>query len=116
MATVTLRLRHPAGRVVSPVAIEADDTPLHAEGSPDHSGILGDRVIDRARFSVVDESGGGAEPAWDRVFRPRPPRRFTHAVKSQDAEGRIPKLILLFGKPLPDFCECGGIVAERYDR
>src|SRR4051812_4567135 len=113
---MSLRLRHPAGRIVSPVAVQADDTPLHAEGSSDHSGILGDRVIDWARFSVVDESGGGAEPAWDRVFRPWPPSRFTHPVKSQDAERRIPKLIFPFGKPLPHLCECGRIVAERHNR
>src|SRR4051794_14342685 len=90
-----LGLRHAAGRIVGPVAVQPDNTPLDAKSSADHPGILRDGIVNRPRLAVVHQSLGGTETTGDGILGPRSPRGFAHPLKGQNTQRGIPELVFL---------------------
>src|SRR5205807_10394654 len=106
-----LRPRHFASRIEGPIAIEPDDTPFHAPGHPDPTGIFADRVVDGMLEPVIDQRHGGAETPGNRVRRTGPVGALMDFSKANDAKFRVPENTLLFGKARADLVECRWMVA-----
>src|SRR5437763_17195209 len=68
--------RHPTGRIVGPVAVEPDHTPLHPPPDAEPAGGFQDGIVDRVVRAVRGVRDAIAEPARDRLGRaaPRPER------------------------------------------
>src|SRR6476620_9122845 len=81
-----LRLRHLAGRVVRPVAIEADHAPLDTPAGADHPGVLGDRVVDGMLAAVGDLDDPATEAARNAVGRPGAERGLADPFEIDDPE------------------------------
>src|SRR5215831_2419032 len=102
-----LRTRHLTRRIVGPVAIQTDDTPLDAPVHPDHARVLADRIIHGVLVSVRDSGDGGAEAARDRVRSPRSECDFPYPLKPDDLQIGIPEAAFLFSKTIGDGIEAG---------
>src|SRR5262245_66021897 len=87
-----LWLRHAAGRVVRPVAVEADDAPFHAPARSDHAEILADPVMDRAGAGIRHHGDATAIAAGNGILGPAPRAKggFADAVDRSE-ERRVGK-------------------------
>src|SRR5262249_33001827 len=57
---VGLRLRHLAGGVVGPVAIDADHAPFNAPDRADRAAVLDDGIVHRPPAAIRDQGHAGA--------------------------------------------------------
>src|SRR5438105_2602933 len=89
-----LRPGHAAGRVVGPVAVEADHAPFHPPADAEPAGGFQDRIVDRMARAVRDARDTIAEPARDRLggAAPWPECRFPDAVDAEDFQVGSPEL------------------------
>src|SRR5450756_962665 len=102
-----LGLRHLAGRVIGPVAVEADHAPFDAPGHADHAGILADPVIHPVLAPVTDRGHRRAEPARNGSLRPGPVGGFAHPLEVENLQVGVPELALLLGETCADLAERG---------
>src|SRR2546430_1656914 len=83
-------LRHLAGRVVGPVAIEPDHAPFDAPLGADHAGVLGNRIMDGVLAAVRDLDHAAAETARDGVGGPGAERGLANLLETDDLEVDVP--------------------------
>ena len=102
-----------AGRVVGPVAVDADDAPVHAPVRADHAAVLDDRVADRAPLAVGNQRAAGAEAARDRAVGPGAECDLPDLVETLDPQIRVPEPAFLGRKVSLDRVERPGILAGR---
>src|ERR1041384_4871925 len=114
-AGITLRLRHPAGRVISPLAVEPEHAPCDPPADPEPASGLVDRVVHAPARAVRDARDAAAEAARDRLRGPRAERGLADAIDPDQFEVRIPELAFLVGEFGRDLPEHGGSIAERHD-
>src|SRR5437764_7831414 len=93
----TSRPRHAAGWIVGPVAVEADQAPLHAPADAEPAGSFQDRIMDRVAGAVGDVRHRVAEAARNGLRRaaPRPECDFPNTIDADDVEVRGPVLRFL---------------------
>src|SRR5204862_6252079 len=89
-----LRPRHPAGRVVGPVAVETDHTPLDAPAHAEPAGVFQDRIVDGTARAVRHARDPMAEAARDGLRRasPRPECDLPDTIDAHELKIRTPEL------------------------
>src|SRR3954464_12549958 len=105
--------RHLAGRIVGPVAVEADHAPFDTPIGTDHAGVLGDGVVDGVLAAVRDFDDAAAESTRDGLGGPGAERRLPDLRKSEDGEVAVPVLALLAIEALGDLFQRVRVVAGR---
>src|SRR4030088_128969 len=103
--------RHLAGRIVGPVAVEADHAPLDTPIGTDHAGVLGDGVVDGVLAAVGDFDDAAAESTWDGLCGPRTKCRFADLREIDDSEVAVPVPALLAIEALGDLFQRVRVVA-----
>src|SRR6476661_8141899 len=64
--------RHPAARIIGPVAVETGDAPFDPPGRADEAGVLRDHEIQPAPVPIGDHGLGAAETPRNGLFSPGP--------------------------------------------
>ena len=82
---LSLGRRHFAGRIIRPVAIEADYTPFYTPPGADKSGVFPDPVIDPVATTIRYPYEPGTITSWDRLRYPRIEGRLTDVFEPNDA-------------------------------
>src|SRR6185503_19818971 len=85
----------PALRIVGPVAVDADNTPLHAEPASDHAAVLHDRVAHRPPQAIGGLRLAAAEPARNGAVGPGPIGILVNLVEVRNRQIGIPETAFL---------------------
>src|SRR5215208_1409176 len=109
------RTRHFAGRIIGPVTVKADDTPIDAPAGPNHPGVLANRVMDGVPKTVGDERNSAAEASRYAVHRRGAECGLAHLLKTADGQGGIPEGAFLLSEARADRAQGRvGVAGRQY--